>query len=105
MTESSTVALFSSKRMSGFPDNVSLMLRGLVPWQVEHCGNQGHMEVATHAPHIGQAGDRQSSGGLSQPHNSVGPPPRSHRPWTSQIYRANRSGSMGWHSLLQAVRG
>lgn len=48
MTESSTVALFSSKRMSGFPNNVSLMLSGLVPWQVGHCGNQGCMDVAAH---------------------------------------------------------
>lgn len=70
-TESLTLALFSSKRMSGFPLSTSLMLRGLLPLQAEHCGNWGGMEVAAGTPHTRQAGDWQSSGRLSQPHSST----------------------------------
>lgn len=55
-------------------------------------------------------GDRQSAGGLSQPLNSAGPPPRPHRPQTSQIYRANRSaplaaGSKGLRKQRWTRRG
>lgn len=42
ITESSTVALLFSKRMSGFPNNSILMLRGEFMEQLEHCGEGAH---------------------------------------------------------------
>lgn len=62
ITESSTVALLFSKRMSGFPNNSILMLRGEVMEHLEHCGD-GDMEVA--AQH--QAG-LQSTGSFPRLH-------------------------------------